>query len=548
LALVFFAFGLMSKPMLVTVPFALLLLDYWPLKRFRLSTLSSQTSILWRLFVEKLPFFALSAASSAATFWAQKSGGAVAPLELFSIGDRVANALVSYARYLGKAIWPVDLVITCPHPGQWAIAVIASVALLMTGFTAAVIALGRRHPYLAVGWFWYLGTLVPVIGLVQVGIQAIADRYTYVPLIGIFIAVSWGISELLSNWRHRQIALAGAASLILLLCAVTTHAQLTHWRNGEAILGRAVKLTSGNFIAEKYLADAIALQGRFDEAISHYQQALRINPSYADAHNNLGFTLAQQGKGEEAMEHYRQALRINPDHKRAHNNLGLALAETGKFEEAASHFAAVVRLEPQDADALYNLANALAGQEKFAEAEPYFQAVVRLKPDDAEAREKLGRALARQGKAAEAAAQFAEVLRLRPDGTAHYNLALALVMQGKSESAITHYREAIWLKPEWPVAMNDLAWILATHPKAGVRNGVEAIRLAERACELAQRKEAAFLGTLDAAYAEAGRFADAIATAKQARNLALANGQKVLAELAERRLKLYEARQPYRQN
>ena len=559
LALVFFAFGLMSKPMLVTLPFVLLLMDWWPLGRINVksrlvdanpgaATTIFPFSNFWRLLVEKGPFLVLSAASSMMTFWAQKTGGAVATLTLFPIEERLANALVAYVRYLGKAVWPSGLVILYPHPGRWPEELVLGAGLLLAGLTAAAIGLGQQRPYLAVGWFWYLGTLVPVIGLVQVGMQSIADRYTYVPLIGIFIIVAWGLTELLGNMRYRRHVLAAASTLVMLLCIVATRNQLAFWKDGETILGRTVRLTSENFIAHNYLANALALKQKFDKAIFHYQEALRINPNYADAYNNLGYTLALQGKTAQAIENYQKALQIKPDHLRAHNNLGLLLADLGRFDEAAVHFSALARFNPRDVDALYNLGNAYAAQGKHAEAAAHLAEVVRLNPNDADAREKLGLALAKQGKAAEAATQFSEVVRLCPSAGAHYNLALALVIQGNHEKAVEHYREAIKLNPDFATALNDLAWILATHPNAQLRNGPEAVRLAERACELTHCKEPAFLGTLDAAYAEAGRFADAVATAKQARALAMASGQNELAIQAEKRLKLYEAGQPFRQD
>jgi tetratricopeptide (TPR) repeat protein len=489
LSLLLFTLGLMSKPMLVTLPFVLLLLDYWPLQRFRPSTPNSQASTLLRLVAEKAPFVLLAAASSVITFLVQRKGGAVSTALTF--GERIANALVSYVRYIGKMFWPKNLSILYPHPGHWpAWQVIVSAGLLLAVF-GAVILVARKRPYLAVGWLWFCGTLVPVIGLVQVGIQSMADRYTYVPLIGLFIMLVWGIGELIPVRPWRGSALAIGAALLLAACAFLTARQIRFWRDSEALFGHAVQVTRDNYLAYNNLGFYLSGRGRTAEAMENYRLALKINPAYEDALNNLGYALADQkkysdaiplyeaalrirpkhaevhnnlgnalsetGKIDEAIQHYLIALQQNPSHADAHNNLGIALAMKGKLDEAIPHFYAAIRFKPSYASAHSNLGNALAVQHKLDEAIKEYKKALRLKPDDAQAQNNLGNALAEQGKMEEAIGHYQEALRLNTDNPeAHFNLALALLRQSKREEAVAHLTEALRLKPDYKDARTQL--------------------------------------------------------------------------------------------
>jgi tetratricopeptide (TPR) repeat protein len=459
LSLTFFALGLMSKPMLVTLPFVLLLLDYWPLQRFGPSTLHSRTSTFFRLLAEKVPFVLLAAASSVITFIVQRKGGAVSTALTF--GARIANALVSYVRYLGKMFWPKNLSILYPHPGHWpAWQVVASGGLLVAVF-AAVILVARKRPYLAVGWLWFCGTLVPVIGLVQVGIQSMADRYTYLPLIGLFIMLAWGIDELIPirPWRGRALAVGGA--LLLMACACLTERQIRFWRDSEALFRHAVQVTRDNYLAYNNLGFYLSGQGRTTEAMENYRLALKINPNYEDALNNLGYALAGQKKYAEAIPLYEAALRIRPKHTEVHNNLGNALSETGKIDDAIQHYLIVLQQKPDHADAHNNLGIALAMKGRLDEAIPHFHEAIRCKPSYASAHSNLGNALAVQHKLAEAIQEYQESLRLKPDDAqAHNNLGNALAEQGKTEAAIEHYREALRLNTDNPEAQFNLALAL----------------------------------------------------------------------------------------
>jgi tetratricopeptide (TPR) repeat protein len=477
-ALVLFALGLMSKPMLVTLPFVLLLLDYWPLRRFELSTLNSQLSTISRLVAEKVPFFLLAAASSVITFLVQRKGGAVSTS--LSVEARIANALVSYIRYIGKTFWPVDLSILYPHPGRWpAWQVIGSAALLLAVF-AAVLLLARRRPYLAVGWLWFCGTLVPTIGLVQVGIQSMADRYTYLPLIGLFIMLAWGANELLPDrpWRGQALAIGGV--LLLAASALLTERQVQFWRDSETLFGHAVQVTRDNYLAYNNLGFYQSGKGRTAEAMQNYRQALKINPAYEDALNNLGYALAGQKKYAEAIPLYEAALHVRPNHAEVHNNLGNALSEMGKIDEAIQHYLIVLAQKPDHADAHNNLGIALAMKGKLDEAIPHFQAAIRSKPGYASAHSNLGNALAAQHKLDAAIQEYKEALQIKPDDAqAQNNLGNALAEQGNVEEAIGHYREALRLNANNPEAQFNLALALLRESKReeAVAHLTEALRL-----------------------------------------------------------------------
>ncbi|MCG6917595.1 MAG: tetratricopeptide repeat protein [Deltaproteobacteria bacterium] len=448
LIILFFTLGLMAKPMLVTLPFVLLLLDYWPLERIQLcqSDLShpgqSQPAINHKklrtralgLLLEKTPLFVLAAVSSLITFLVQRSGGAVGALEIYPFHIRIANALLSYLLYITKMIWPQNLAVLYPHPGQslpmWQA---AGAGLLLLVISIVVIRAGRRYPYLPVGWLWYLGTLVPVIGLVQVGSQAMADRYTYVALIGLFVIIAWGVTDLLGSWQYSKPALILAATSLLSVLMVCSFFQVSHWKNSLTLFEHTLRATSNNSQIHNNLANVLTQQGKIQEAISHYTKALEINPNYGEAHINLGAVLAYEGKLEEAIKHYSLALQLKPNSPELHNNLGVALCNRGDIPGAIDHYLAAVQLKPDYAEAYNNLGNALAQQDKLAEAEVYYSKALMIRADYPEAHNNLGVALARQGRLNEAIAHFSEAVRLKPDYMqARANLELALQEAGKS--------------------------------------------------------------------------------------------------------------------
>ena len=348
----FFVLGLLSKPMLVTLPFVLLLLDYWPLRRFHPDPWKTEA---WPLIREKVPFFLLSFASCVVTFLVQRSGGAVLPIDVLPFDLRMTNALVSYVRYLGKMLWPQGLALFYPYISPLPLWQVAGSALLLIAITLGVIRLGRKYPYLAVGWLWYLGTLVPVIGLVQVGAQSMADRYTYVPLIGIFIMIALGLPDLLSRWPRRWIVLAPSAAIVLAALLMVARIQVSHWKNSFQLFEHTLAVTARNHFFHSKLGMLLAKQGKLPEAMAHFVEALRINPRYAESHYNLGNAFLEQGKTQEAIFHFIQALQIQPDLVEAHNNLGNILYEQGKSQDAISHFTEAVRIKPDYPEARYNL-------------------------------------------------------------------------------------------------------------------------------------------------------------------------------------------------
>jgi Flp pilus assembly protein TadD len=442
LVLVAFACGLMAKPMVVTLPFVLLLLDYWPLARMHrrlphdgenlqlhAAGGSGENSVAFlRLLREKAPLLALAAVSSVMTFIAQKSGGAIEILDVVPVESRLGNALVSYVKYIGKMLWPNHLAIFYPHPGDsllWWQPVGA--ALLLTGITLLVVREAQRRPYLITGWLWYVGTLVPVIGLVQVGGQAMADRYTYVPLIGLFVAVAWSLGDLARTWRYSRFASVVAVGAVLSVLTICTWKQVRYWRNSFTLFEHALGVTTNNFVAENNLANALVSQNRLQEAIPHYARAIALKPTHAEAYGNMGVLLARQGRFPEASAYYVRALQLKPDSAEIHNNLGVALVELGRVEEATRHYLRAIKLKPDYAEAYNNLGNALAERERLGEAIPDFEKALILYPSYPEAHNNLGVALARLGRLEEAISHFKKALQLKPDFTqARDNLEIAL--------------------------------------------------------------------------------------------------------------------------
>jgi len=379
-SLTFFLLGLMSKPMLVTLPFVLLLLDYWPLCRFGGAGFRLRETV-YRLVLEKAPFLALTLLSSIVTFIVQHHQGAVRSMVSYSLDARLANAMTSYMQYIVKTFFPVDLSFYYPHEGMppaWEI-VLAATALASVSIMAVRTA--KTHPFFIVGWLWYLGTLVPVIGLVQVGSQSMADRYTYVPLIGIFIMMSWGALEVRKKGVTGKKALALLAGIAITLLMMIAWRQAGYWKNSNALFERAIAVTENN----------------------------------TAAHLNLGYVLAEKGKQKEAISHYREVIKIAPDHLKAHNNLGLALAKVGRTEEAIFHFLYVLNRSPGKVDVINNMARAQVQNGTVHEAIKYFDRSLRLRPDQADIHNDIGVLLARVGREADAVVHFEKALQIQPD-------------------------------------------------------------------------------------------------------------------------------------
>jgi len=457
----FFALGLLSKPMLVTLPFVLLLLDYWPLcrtaapERTDAHTLptqgsespvgkknrkkkqtresppvpperketSSAAAVPWALVTEKIPLFALSILSSIVTFHAQQKGGAMSTFDDIPLLKRLGNALISYASYIVKTLFPQGLAVFYPYPASLPAWQLLGSAALIGAISFFAVRFRKRFPYALVGWLWYLGTLVPVIGIVQVGMQSMADRYTYMPHIGLFIAVVWGIGEFAGRHASGRKILAAVTGVVFAGLTVATWNQLSYWRNSITLFEHALRVTEQNSLAHLNLGVALNRAGKGSEAAEHYREALRINPNSSGAHFNLANYYSATGRKDDALLHYREAVRINPRYASAYNNLGLLMMSERRAEEAIPYYRNAVELEPSNAGIRYNY----------------------------------GIALAAAGRLPEAIVQFNSALKSRPDyPEAHNYLGMALLMQGNREEAIRHFRQALWLKPDFAPARRNL--------------------------------------------------------------------------------------------
>ncbi len=494
-----YVLGLMSKPILVTLPFALLLLDYWPLRRWQyLRPVESSGSAatekshappgtsstgysLGRLVLEKLPMLALATAVSVITVMAHNALGIKQSAFGLTLLMRLENAWFSYVRYLGKVLWPANLAVFYPHPGQWPAWQVQGSLLILLAISTLVVWQARRRPYLFVGWFWFLGVLVPASGILQAGLQAMADRFVYVPLLGLFLMGVWGITELTKDWPSRPLFLGAATAALLASLAICTRLQLRYWRDSIALFEHAVAVTWGNFIAYHNLAVAYTIQGDYPRAWQYESETLRVRPDLAEGRLQMGYILTLQGKLDEAAEQYRLALTLRPGWVDQMMRLGIGLIEQGRLQKAIDQFLLVLKLSPNQTDA-------------------------------------------------------------------HCRLGMLYSACQQPAEAVQHYREALRLQPDSTFALNNLAWLLATHPDPQLRNGAEAVQLAQRAVEVTKHKQAVFVGTLAAALAEAGRVEEAVAAAQEAMRLAQAAKQNDLVERNRKLLSLYQARQPARED
>ena len=494
-----FAAGLMSKPMLVTAPIVLLVLDYWPLRRFEQITFTTgkakilqsndQSRMIHRLFLEKVPLLILSAVAGIVTFALQKRAtGSIPPLPFLW---RAENAVMSYVIYGWKTLWPTRLAVFYPHPNDtlatWQ--VVFAIALLLAITCAAIVCRDKR-PYLLTGWSWYLVMLVPVIGLVQVGEQGHADRYTYLPSIGLFLIAVWVAGDVAAVGQARLLrntAIAGAVVVVAAL-AGAAFTQTSHWRNSETLWTHALDVTTDNDVAHNNLGYLCVGRGELDKAMSHYEAASKIrsgklNPHYnlatAFIEMNLGDILARKGQPDEAMVHFEQAIKLQPDYAEAYYNRGNVLYTRGRNDEAIADFERALQIQPNDANA-------------------------------------------------------------------HTALGNALLRKGALKEAIAHYNQAIALAPEDPHSRSNLAWVLATSNDASIRDGAKAVELAQQAVSISGGRELLFFRALAAAYAETGRFSEAIGVIRQAVAIARMQGKTGLADLLEEDVLLYRGQRPLR--
>ena len=582
LSLLLFTLGLMCKPVLVTLPFVLLLLDYWPLRRLSFPTRQPANPPPLRLLLEKLPFFLLAGVSSVITIMAHRGLGVLASASILPLDARIENAVVSYVRYLGKTVWPSNLAVFYPYSSTWPMGIVVSCAVFLLALTILALCTVRTRPYLLVGWFWFLGVLVPFIGLIQGGGQALADRFAYVPFLGLFLALVWGAHDLAARWRHRAVVLSAAAGLATVLCFALTRQQVRYWKDSEALFRHALSVTTRNYVAHANLGKALADSGRFREAQAEFASVQAIYPDYypalyalanvvrmngdfaaalklfnralqqrphdATTHYNHGIALAALGQEEPAIEQYREALRLDPDLVPAHYNLAGLLISHGKVEEGLAEARTALRLQPDFAQAHLQVGHALFLQDKFPEAEAHYRLAVKLKPDLVGAYVALGTTLANQGKLQEATTPLKEAARLRPkDAEPHQILARIYAADKRAKESSNEFAAALRLAPDWLEGLNGLASIFATNPDPALRNGAQAVDLAFRACTLIGSTNATYVETLAAAYAEVGMFTEALSVQQMACELATSQGQSSQAAFARNRLELYRSQKPFRE-
>ena len=553
LTLLLFALGLLSKPTVVTLPCVMLLLDFWPLRRtplLRDELLPGEPppepllTSLGRLVVEKIPFFLLAAGGSVMTMIAQTKGGAVVDTTNVPISLRAGNALVAYVRYLKKFLWPSDLAAFYPLLEPWPILTVLGAAALLLAVTALSVALWRKRPYLAVGWFWFLGMLVPMIGLVQVGNQAMADRYMYLPMIGLTVMLAWGANEVL---RQRRPLAAGAAAVALLLCALVTANESHYWTDSRLLFARTLDRTGPNMFTLQTLAASHQQAGDHDRAIRYYKDCVDAQPRYPYARRALARAYHDAKRYDEARQQYAELIRLEPNDFRSWQALGALYVEMKNWPAAAEHFRAAVGRKPDALDAWVSLAVANRQMGKIDDARRALEQATKVNPRAPHPWYLLGRLLNESGRPADAVAPLTRAVTIAPAlADAHYQLGLALMASGRGAEAVAALTEALQANPDSPDAMAKLAWLLATHPDARLRRGADAIALAERANVMTRAARPEILDALAAAMAEQQQFADAAATAATAATLARAAGETKLADQIESRAARYRTRSAVR--
>ncbi len=580
LVLLCFIVGLMIKPMLVTLPCVLLLLDYWPLGRLQ-GEWRSWGKQLWPLFREKLPLFAMCAAVSVLTYYGQLWSGGLRPLNAVPFGARLANAVLVYVTYVRQMFWPEGLAYFYPEEShtltEWPV-VASGLALVL--LTAVAVWFIHRCPYLLVGWLWYLGTLVPVIGIVQVGWQSRSDRFVYIPFIGLYLALVWGIVHATRTWRFQRLLLGLPFAGALTTLAATTWVQIGYWHDTITLYKRTVQVAPGHYAAHVILseqleqegrmdearrqleqalqwfpsrADGYALlgaflqrRGRLDEALGVYQQALRIRPDDAKVHNNIGVVLLRMNKPNEALAHLEDAVKSDPRFAEGHFNLGSLLVQHGKLDEAITHFRACVQAAPEMAAARYQLGILLEHQARFDEALPQLEAVIQNRAANADVYFHLGQVLRKQGKVEESIAAYRQASTLEPQSVQYQcYLAYACYSAGQTAIAADHYRTARLLNPRWLESAQTAAWNWATRSAPRAVAGPTAVELAEQTCQATDFRDPVMLDTLAIAYADSGRYQESVKTAGKAHELARSAGLTRLADGISERLRLYEAGKPF---
>ena len=568
-----FVLCLMAKPMGVTLPFVLLLLDYWPLGR--VTGDQWQVKDVWRLIREKIPLLALSAIACVLTMAAQEP--AIVSTAGLPVSQRVVSVLAAYNHYLVAMVFPRGLAVYYPYQFHLPASTLLCAVGVLGLTTLLALKNFRRRPYVTMGWLWYLGTLVPVIGLVQVGDQAWADRYTYLPLIGLFVPLVWLAGEFITSRRVLQIL----SVMVAVALIATTSVQLGYWKNTRTLFEHTAKVTQRNALAVTMLGSLFAMEGKLDEAIAHYQTALRYTPNFPEAHFFLGNALDEQGKLDEAVAEYQKSLWFRPTQEQTHIFMGIALAKQKKYDEAIAHYGDALKLNPDSAATHNNLARIYQTLGRLDTAIEHYHAALQIDPKLSIAHNNLGILLLQKGNPGEGTKHLREAVRLRPkNAESQFNLALALNQQQqwseaaelfkknlgsysadpkarfeyatalahlkKTREAMGEYAAALLIQPDFPDALDALAWILSTDTNADFRNGPEAVAMAERASTLTGGSDPVKLKTLAAAYAETGRFEEAVKTLRMANDLAGKANRQELASECGRMLEHFQRSESWR--
>lgn len=455
--------GLMAKPMLITLPFVLLLLDYWPLKRFKCETsLKSSFPSALALFREKIPMFAFVGAAGVLTYFAQEIGGGIVSTARVPVAKRISNALVSYLEYIANLLWPFDLACYYPLPDTFPLWQVGGALLLLVLIFWFAIRSARRYPFVIVGWLWYLGTLVPVIGLVKIGAFSMADRYTYVTFIGIYVIAAWGVPQLLTRIPYHRTTMVSLATLVLIVCMVTTWYQVRFWQNKFTLFTRALEVTSNNWFAHNALGRDFLRREKYDQALNQFYKALHIVPNYIPTYINLGITYARQNKLTEAIGYLSDAEQMNPAVAEVQKDLAILYEQQGDSDKAIQHFRRALKIEPENAVVHKYLGNLMIARGNLDEAIDHFVQSLKVQPGDARVHYNLGLAFEQQGKNDEAVEQYSAALKINPDyANAHYNLANVRARQKNYDDAVEHYQKALAIRPDLIQALFNLAMVYA---------------------------------------------------------------------------------------
>lgn len=538
-----FALGLMTKPMLVTVPFVLLLIDYWPLGRFN----QRGRKVLRTVILEKVPLLCLSIGSCIATLLVQQR--AIVPVDQLSIGERASNAALAVATYLWQSVWPTKLTVFYPLPQDGvALAHVTFSVLMIVAISAGVILLRKTQPYLVTGWCWFVGMLVPVLGLVQVGVQAHADRYTYLPHVGLYIAIVWLTAAIPLTARRRELIFGCVTTIVLAGLIFRAWTQTTYWRDSRTLWTHALAVTANNDTAQLGLSDLSFAEGKIDDAVLYARQALSIRPANSDANIALALGLTRKGETREALQHFEAVERRSPHRPRLHYNMGTLFLDHGEVDRAISEFEKEISIYPEMIEAQNNLGTALMRKGQFDEALSHFERTAAQDPTRPKLHANIAMAWLQKGEPDKAIQEFEKELRRQPfDAQTQNDLGAALLQKGDPAAALAQWHKALRLQPNNINALCNAAWTFATCSDREVRDGGQAVEFAQRALDLAQTDDPRILRVLAAAHAEKGEFATAIEVAQRAVKRAANQGDATLKRALEGNIDQYQRGLPLRE-